>query len=57
MSTQLEKYKCGNYPESGCTLSDTIMRFFVNDAYRDAVPQQCKRSSQSRRTAANLIEG
>ena len=43
------------YPDTSRTLSNSIMRFLVNDAYRDAVPQQCDCSSQSRRTTANLI--
>jgi hypothetical protein len=43
------------YPDTSRTLSNTIMRFFVNDAYRDTVPEQCDCSSQSRRTTANLI--
>jgi hypothetical protein len=55
MSVQLERYHCETYPESIRALSYTIMGFFVNDPYRDAVPQQCERSSQSRRTTANLM--
>ena len=43
------------YPDTSRTLSNSIMRFLVNDAYRDAVPQQRDCCSQSRRTAANLL--
>ena len=54
IGVQLERDQPDTYPDSIRTLSDTIMRFFVNDAYGDAVSQQCNCNRQSRRTTANL---
>ena len=55
VGVQLERDQPETYPDSTRTLSGTIVRFFVNDAYRDTVPQQCDCNSQSRRTTTNLI--
>ena len=54
IGVQLERDQPDTYPDSIRTLSNTIMRFFVNDAYWDAVSQQCNCNRQSRRTTANL---
>ena len=55
VSVQLEQDQPETYPDTSPTLPNAIMRSFVNDPYRNTVPQQCDCSSQSRRTTANLI--
>jgi hypothetical protein len=52
---QPERDQPETYPDSIRALSNTIMRFFVDNPYGDTVPQQCDCNSQSRRTTANLI--
>ena len=53
---QLESDQYETHPDPIRTLSDTVMRLFVNDPYRDAVPQQCECNSQSGRATANLMQ-